>query len=472
MAELLSTRPLRPSGGGTPGRQPALRIRIVRGPGEGTTFNVDRPRVVIGRSKAADVQIADATVSAFHVELSPTEQGIRVLDRSSTNGVSVGGIKIVEAIVPSGAALQLGAAVVVVEYGADYELPTLDVMKYGPLVGGSLAMRRLYAVLDRLAPTDLSVLIEGETGTGKQLAAQVLHERAGGRGEVPVLDCAAIPHDLADSVLFGHVKGAFTGAKESQIGVFELASGGALFIDEIGEFPLDLQPKLLRVLQEGQIKPVGAKEYRRVDVRVISATWRDLRSMVNSGTFREDLYQRMVGVTIRMPSLSERIEDIPWLVEHFLTYCAPPGQSPKGISDDVLASIASRPFVGNVRELRTAVQRLSKISRGPTITMDDLAFDRYLTTCSTRPGAPATLESGVKRAAYDVPFGPLKESRRSCAEEFEKTYLRRLMEQTQGNLTRAAALAGVERHSLRELLRKHDLYSKPSGSESSSNNEA
>lgn len=471
MAEILSTRPLRPSGPGTL-RQPALRIRIVRGPGEGAAFTVDRPRVVIGRSKAADVQIADATVSAFHLELSPTEQGIRVLDRSSTNGVNVGGIRIVEAIVPSGAALQLGAALIVVEHGADYELPTLDVTRYGPLVGGSLAMRRLYAVLDRLAPTDLSVLIEGETGTGKQLAAQVLHERAGGKGEVPVLDCAALPRGMEDSFLFGHVKGAFTGATDSRMGVFELASGGALFIDEIGEFPLDLQPKLLRVLQEGQVKPLGAKEYRRVDVRVISATWRDLRSMVNAGTFREDLYQRMVGVTIRMPSLSERIEDIPWLVEHFLLCCAPPGQPPKGISDDVLASIASRPFVGNVRELRTTVQRLSKISRGTTITMDDIAFDRYLTTSSTRPVAPASSAPGAKRVASDAPLGPLKESRRSWAEEFEKTYLRRLMEQTQGNLTRAAALAGVERHSLRELLRKHDLYSKPSSSEGGSKDEA
>jgi DNA-binding NtrC family response regulator len=436
-----------------------LRITIVAGPDKGRTQVVDQPRVLIGRGETADVQVHDETVSQCHAELLVTERGLLVRDLDSVNGVISGDVRVVQALIRPGCALALGATVLLVEpAGGPADARPVDTpsRSFGSLVGEAPAMRALYSMLERLARTDLSVLIQGQTGTGKELAARALHA-AGARAEGPfmVLDCTTIPATLATSFLFGHEKGAFTGATERRIGVFEAAHGGVLFMDEVGELSADLQPLLLRVLQHREVTPVGSTRPRPVDIRVISATWRDLRAMVNQGTFREDLYYRLAQATLWMPSLAERKEDIGLLVQHFLGRM-PRSVIARSIAPAALAALAARPFPGNVRELQNTVERLARLAEGPVITEGDLAFERML--AAERKGASSPgLAPPRTSAAGPVPA--FKTARRTMIDEFERNYLVRLLQRAGNNLSRAAALAELERHNLRDLLKRHGLYS-------------
>jgi DNA-binding NtrC family response regulator len=444
-----------------PERLASLRVTVSKPGHETTQVVVSKPRVLLGRAETADVRLDDATVSQFHVELSPTEDGIRVIDLDSSNGVFIGGVQIERAIVPPGSSLLIGATVVTVELAASFALTQSDARSFGPLVGESPVMRQLYAVLERLARTELSVLINGETGTGKELAARALHA-AGARCDKPfvVLDCTTVPNNLAASTLFGHEKGAFTGANERRIGVIEAAHGGVLFIDEVGELPIDIQPMLLRVLQQREIVPVGSTRPKSVNIRVISATWRDLRAMVNQGSFREDLYYRLAQVAVSMPSLRERSEDIALLARYFLAKI--PGDLPaaRDITTGALSALLARPYPGNIRELHSTVERLAMLAAGPAISEADFAFERMLVTArdhADRPPLPPSAVSSGERAVSD-PVEPFKSAKRTCIDEFEKSYLVMLLERTSNNISQAAAIAGLERHSLRELLRKHGLY--------------
>jgi DNA-binding NtrC family response regulator len=357
--------------------------------------------------------------------------------------------------VPPGCPILLGATVLRVDPAGDRAVSAPETSSFGALVGGSLGMRELYAMLSRLAQNDLSLLIQGETGTGKELAARAVHA-AGRRAGKPfvVLDCTTIPAALAPSVLFGSVKGAYTGA-EHRIGVFEAANGGVLFMDEVGELPLDLQPMLLRVLQQREVVPVGSNKPRSIDVRVMSATWRDLRAMVNRGTFREDLYYRLAQATVWMPSLAERREDIPLLIQHVLGRLPADVRAARAISQEAMEALAGRSYPGNVRELQSTVERLAMLADGPIITLGDLTFERMLAMERSRASSPqmAGLDSDA-----NSPLEPFKEAKRTLIDEFEKTYLGRLLERTGRNLSRAAALAGLERNNLRDLLKKHGLY--------------
>lgn len=440
-----------------PGRMVPLRIAVIEGPDRGTQRLVDAQRVLIGRGETADVRLTDPTVSMCHAELAWSGRGIAVRDLGSRNGVKVGSVRLVEGTVPAGSRIALGNTVIVVAPEADHDVPTSSASSFGGLTGGSRPMRELFALLERLAKTELSVVIQGRTGTGKEVAARALHER-GRRASGPfvVLDCTAIPPGLAPSVLFGAEKGAYTGATERRMGVFEAAHGGTLFIDEVGDLPADLQPALLRALQSREVVPVGSTRPRPVNVRVIAATWRDLRAMVNRETFREDLYFRLAQATVWMPPLEERRDDIPLLVEHVLRSLPPDVEAARAIAPDALAALAARAYPGNVRELISTVQRLAMLAGGPAITGADLAFERMLAT-----------ERGHERIAEGAdddgegPLPPFKEARRTVVEEFERDYLARLIERTRRNISRAAAVAGLERHNLRELLRKHGLW--PSG---------
>mgnify|MGYP002147621017 CR=1 FL=1 len=448
----------------------AVRITVTAGRSRGHSVLISKPRVIVGRAETADVRLDDQTVSQFHMELGPTEDGIRVQDLDSRNGIFIGGVQIERALVPPGSSLMLGSTVLTVELAPGEAPPESAGRSFGPLVGEAPVMRQLYALLERLAPTELSVLIRGETGTGKELAARALHQKGlrAGRPFV-VLDCTTIPTHLATSVLFGHERGAFTGAGERRIGVFEAAHGGVLFIDEVGELPLDQQPMLLRVLQQREIVPLGSTKPRPVDLRVIAASWRDLRAMVNKGTFREDLYYRLAQVTVVMPSLSERQTDIPLLVRHILSRLPNDLPAARDITDEAMAMLRARPFPGNIRELHSTVERLAHLASGPAITAADLAFERMLATArggeapgSEPPAASARslrgIETELEVASRSGALEPFKEAKRTCIDEFEKTYLEHLLERTANNISQAAALAGLERHSLRELLRKHGLY--------------
>jgi DNA-binding NtrC family response regulator len=424
--------------------------------------------MVIGRAKTADICLSDPTVSLFHVELTSSVRGIVIRDVGSTNGTRIGDVLVETVVAPTSCTLTLGATTLRVELGEDRTASPergRDRRTFGGLVGESAPMRALYSFLERLAPTDLSLLITGATGSGKELAARAIHA-ASRRASGPfiVLDCAALPEQLAPSVLFGHEKGAFTGAVGRREGAFEAAHGGTLFLDEIGELPAPLQPMLLRVLERREVVAIGKTEARPVDVRVVGATWRDLRAMVNDGTFREDLYYRLARTTVRMPSLAERPEDIPLLIHHFLQTLPKEVQAARTITKDALDLLAAGNYPGNARELHNVVERVAVLARGPLITAADLAFDRLLSTARREGGledahgAAVPLDRDAPAPADGREIEPFKDAKRSLIDEFERTYLAHLLAKADHNLSRAAVMAGLQRHNLRDLLRKHGLH--------------
>jgi transcriptional regulator with PAS, ATPase and Fis domain len=301
-------------------------------------------------------------------------------------------------------------------------------------------MRQLFTNLTRIAPSELSVLIEGETGTGKELVAESLH-RASSRAAGPfvVFDCSSVAPTLVESELFGHERGAFTGAVAARAGVFELAQGGTLFMDELGELPKDLQPKLLRVLEKREVRRVGGSQPIAIDIRLIAATNRNLRAEVKRGAFREDLYFRVAGAQVEVPPLRERLGDLPLLIDKFLAE----SQSARTLAEipsEVWATFKSYGWPGNVRELRNAVQRMLVTPEHALEAPDLLA-----------------VESQEQPAQSTVEFRSLRAARREASERFERDYLRALLLRAGGNVTVAAALAQVSRQAIHKLITKHRL---------------
>jgi DNA-binding NtrC family response regulator len=392
-------------------------------------------------------------VSSFHAELRATSEGVRVVDLQSRNGSWYAGARVRDVTLPTGATLQVGATLLRVELASVSGAAPTQTSSFGALVGEAPATREALDALARLGRTDLSVLVQGETGTGKELAARGLHDCAPwSQGPFVVLDCASVPPTLAESLLFGHERGAFTGAHEARAGLFEQAHGGTIFLDEVGELPTELQPKLLRVLERREVLRVGGARPLPVRVRVVAATWRDLRVMVNQGSFREDLYYRLAQARVTLPPLRERRGDIPLLVQRFLAGIDRATPCARALLPDALDELCRRDYPGNVRELRSTVERAAKLAAGPVITPADLAFERMIGGASPKPPRAPT-------AVGDGPVEPFKVAKQSVVEEFERDYLARLLAKTSHNLSRAAALAGVERNHLRDLCRKHGLRS-------------
>lgn len=428
-----------------------VRATVIAGPSTGA--EVASRKITIGRSGLTDLAIADYTVSEFHLELTPHGGGIDVRDLESWNGTYFEGGRIGRAVVPPGAVLLLGESAVRVDVANEPgpARPMRD--SFRKLLGRSTAMREVFGLLERLAPTELTVLVEGPTGTGKELVARVLHDESprGGR-PFTVLDCASLPSSLAESVLFGHAAGAFTGAVGARAGVFEAADGGTVFMDEVGDLPLDLQPKLLRVLEQRQVVRIGENRPRPVSVRIVSATWRDLRKMVNQGAFRDDLYFRLAQARLVLPSLAERREDIEILTADFLRRMPKDAACARAISREALAELGTRSYPGNVRELKNTVERAAYMCDGPVIRPQDLAFERLL----ERNHEPTAHEV----EADDGMVPEFKGAKRTAIDDFEQAYLARLMTKTNGNIAMAAGLAGIERHYLRSLLKRHGLHSR------------
>jgi transcriptional regulator with PAS, ATPase and Fis domain len=314
--------------------------------------------------------------------------------------------------------------------------------RFGDLLGNSPRMRELFADLERIAPSDVAVLIEGETGTGKELAAESIH-RASVRANGPyvVFDCSAVAPSLAESELFGHERGAFTGAVSSRPGVFEQADGGTIFLDELGELPKDLQPKLLRVLEKREVRRVGGQRTLPVNVRLIAATNRNLAAEVQHGNFREDLYFRVAATHVYLPPLRDRMEDLEMLVEHFLARVQPP-RSLADVPPPVWDMFRAHRWPGNVRELNNAVQRL-------------LVTPERALRPSSPSEAPKSSISGLTPATASIV--PLRIARREAGESFEKAYLEALLARTSGNVTRAAAIAEVSRQMIQKMMKKHGL---------------
>ncbi len=420
---------------------PGCRVTI--DDGEGTLFLSGRVR--IGTAPGNEVRPESDTVSRHHCVLERRPDGWLLRDLESTNGTRIGGARVTAAILDAPCSFRVGEVPMRFEPAAELiEADENEGERLGNLLGRSAAMRSLFSLLRRVAPTDVTVLLEGETGAGKEVAARRLHELSHRRaGPFVVVDCAALPRDLVESELFGHERGAFTGALEGRMGLAELAEDGTLFLDEIGELPLDVQPRLLRLLERHEIRRVGGRHTRSIDLRLIAATNRDLRLDVDAGRFRADLLFRLDVVRLVLPPLRERLEDLELLVEHLSARLAGTGRQGRrapfaGFDEPAWERLRAWPWHGNVRELYNVIQRAAALTSGHLAGPDVLPFDSP--PSKDEPG------SGGYRAA-----------RRQATDQFEREFIRELLRRTGGNLSRAAREARMDRKHLRELARRHRL---------------
>jgi two-component system, NtrC family, response regulator GlrR len=392
-------------------------------------------RVTVGSHDRCDLVIRDATVSRWHCELVVRDGAVVLTDLGSSNGTTVNGVRIERAFLTRGCVIGLGR----VRLRFDIEPDALRVavssqVRFGELVGEAPASRAAFALLERAAPSDATVLLTGETGTGKEVAARSLHAASSRRDHpLVVVDCASIPDELLESELFGHQRGAFTGAIADRTGAFEAAHRGTILLDEVGELPPALQPKLLRALEAREVKPIGATAYRAVDVRVIAATHRELAAEVAAGRFRADLYYRLAVIEIRLPALRERRADLPHIVAALLDELdASAGDRARLTDPAELAALAARPWPGNVRELRNHLER--------RLALGDAELP---------PPPPA--EPGL---AIDVRV-PLRELREQWTRELERRYVALLIEAHRGNVSAAARAAGIDRSHLHRLIARN-----------------
>ena len=384
-------------------------------------------------------------MSRFHCAITREAGGFRVLDTGSLNGTRLRGVRVRDAMLElPESRLEVGDSVLVLrEVGTVHsaELPARPSL--GPLYGVSVPMLQLFELVRRVAKSDASVLIEGESGTGKELVATELVQRSA-RADKPlvIVDCGAIAPSLVETELFGHARGAFTGAVRDRAGAFELADGGTLFLDEIGELPLDVQPKLLRALT-GEVQRVGEAAPRKVDVRVVAATNRRLEREVNLGRFREDLYYRLAVVSLRVPPLRERPGDLGVLVNAFLLDL---DAADRGDLFDaaLLERMASYDWPGNVRELRNFVERMVVLGE---VDGGSLGATSTPPPPSPPPAADAPPDLGV----------PFRQAKDAAVASFERCYLEALLAATEGNVSKAARQAGLERMYLHRLLQRHGL---------------
>jgi DNA-binding NtrC family response regulator len=437
-----------------PSPLPEVRFALVAtsGPDTGARIVVDgeRPsRALVGTSTVCDLRLGDHEVSRRHAALEIEGDLLRVSDLRSKNGTFVNGAQVVEALLAGGELLRVGRTTFEVERGpGGGSGPLPAAARFGRFVGGSTEVRRLYPLCARLAATSVPVIIEGETGTGKEVLAEALHEE-GPRASGPfvVFDCTQVPATLVESELFGHERGAFTGAVAARRGVFEQAHGGTLLIDEIGDLDLALQPKLLRALERGEVRRVGGDRFMRVDVRIIAATRRDLDRQVQEGRFRDDLFHRLAVARIELPPLRRRRGDVSILVQHFERELGARGSA---IPAGVLSRWEDYEWPGNVRELRNAVARrvaLGDLAHWQTGAApgEDGEEDARAEAAS---GAAAQMEFFEQVLAERL---PLVTARERVVEEFERLYIERTLADHGGSVARAAEASGVARRHFQRL---------------------
>ena len=415
-------------------------LRVVRGPDKGLSVSLPPHGIVVGAGAGSDLVLHDPAVSGRHFELLPLDSDFVLRDLGSKNGTLVGRVRVLEARLEGGEEIWLGSSRLKLKLSDELEeFPLSDHSAFGSLLGRSLAMRQVFAMLERAAPSESNILLEGESGTGKDLAAEAVH-MASPRRDKPLLvvDCAAMKAALVESELFGHCKGAFTGAEQERAGTFEAAKGGTVFLDEIGELEPGLQLTLLRVLEKREVKRLGENRHRPVDVRVIAATNRDLAKDVESGRFREDLFYRISVLRLRMPSLREHREDIGLLARAMVQKMAPDRDPLEVVHDQVLAMFLNHDWPGNVRELRNVVERLLLFPDRPQ-------------------AALAAKHSDGLKLDLDVLGLPFAEAREQVVGSFERAYLAAGLDAAGGVVARAAEAAGMPRQSFYRLIKKHGL---------------
>lgn len=440
-------------------RLPSIHIALTLPNKRVISATLDIRPMVVGTSVDCDLVAPDPRVSRRHCELRITDRGVVLRDLGSKNGTLVRGVPIVEALLPPSVPVAIGGSeLVIMPAGAPTVLPLSSKTSFGDAIGESLTMRALFAKLERAAPTDETILLLGESGTGKEVLARAIHECSlRQRGPFVVVDCGAVAPNLVEGELFGYVRGAFTGATAPHTGLLELANGGTLFIDEIGELPLELQPKLLRALESRQIRRLGASEYKPFDARVIAATHRHLGRTIAEGSFREDLYYRIAVVEVHVPALRERKDDIPLLVERFLKTRDPP-RSLGDLPPSTLSLLSAHDWPGNVRELRNTVARLILF---PELVEELIGGAAARPRDSREPPPPAKpadepLDPEEARLGRLLDL-PLPEAREVVLEQLERSYVAIKLRQHGGNISRAAEAMGVSRQLAHRLIDRYGL---------------
>ena len=421
-------------------------------PARAATYTFAQDEVRVGGAPDVDVSLADPGVSHEHLAIRLRPEGFLVTDLDSTNGTFLGDVRVREVWIRSETTLRLGATSLrLTPLAETVEHEVSPRASFGRMLGASAAMRETFALLERVAKSDLTVLIEGETGTGKELAAEGLHDASGRAGEFTAVNCGAIPKELLESELFGHEKGAFTGAIRERKGAFASAHGGTLFLDEVGELPLDMQAKLLRALERREVKPVGSDKTIAVDVRVVAATHRALAKEVKAGTFRQDLYYRLAVVTVKIPSLRTRLEDLRLLVDHTWEELdrrrrAQGLPAPQRLDATAMAMLARYDFPGNVRELRNIVERWAVLGSASGEALGDAVPPSV--------GRPSAAPSDTFAGVLELPY---HEGRELLLERFERAFTEAILARSGGNVSKAARDAGVDRRHLQRLMVRFGL---------------
>jgi DNA-binding NtrC family response regulator len=401
-----------------------FELTVLDGPDRGKQVASSSEELSVGTAEGNDLQLTDPAVSRHHCAVQIDERGLALADLGSRNGTHVGAIEAVRCYVGSGTRFRVGQTTIALDVlDRDLEQPIAATDRFGPILGGSPAMRRLYPLIERCGAVTATVLIVGETGTGKELIAEAIHAASDRRdGPFVVVDCSALSHDLAEAELFGHDAGAFTGALAARAGVIEAAHGGTLFLDQVGEMPIALQPLLLRVLESRTVRRIGATEQRPVDLRVIASSHRDLRELVNTKRVRADLYYRLHVIRIAVPPLRERAGDVALIAGH-----AWRGLRADPIPVALVEQLGAQSWPGNVRELRNAVERAARVGWTP------------------------------QRVTVMQPDQTYGEAKEQAVAAWERTWIEELLARHGGNLSRAARAARMGRTNLRELARQYGL---------------
>ena len=416
-------------GDGARGTVEPVVVEAIEGPGKGARATLSSGTLLVGSDPSCGLHLEDPTVSRRHAELELLPEAVRVSDLGSRNGTRYLEARIREARVPVGGSVKVGKTTLRIRPAAAQQRALSDREELHGLMGKSVAMRQLFADLERLGPQRAPVLIRGETGSGKEMVARALHALSGTeeqRGPFAVFDCSSVSPNLLESELFGHVKGAFTGADEDRVGVVEAANGGTLFLDEVGELPLAQQPKLLRLLETQEFRRLGDGTVRHSTFRLLSATHRDLEAEVRAKRFREDLYFRLAVTSVTIAPLRERPEDIPLLASYFARQLT--GMD-IALEPATLAALQCDPWKGNVRELRNAVQRVVALG--------------------SLESAPAE-QPGAAPLAFN-------EARDKLLEQFERDYLTTLLARHKRNISAAARESKLSRSQFYRLLERHKL---------------
>ena len=422
------------------------KVFVATGPDKGKSISVGSEPIIVGSGTETDLILVDRSISRRHARLYRQGDVVVIEDLGSTNGTYFNDVRVGQLHLPLGQEIRFGQLRVklIPEEELVHTAPS-SLERLGSLIGSDQQMREIFTLIQDIGPTDVTVVIEGETGTGKELVAHAIHDYSERKtNPFVVFDCSNQPRDLIESALFGHVKGAFTGATNQRSGAFGRADKGTIFLDELGEFGKDLQPKLLRVLEAREVQKVGSDGYDPVNVRVIAATNRNLKAEVRAERFREDLYYRLAVVKIVLPSLRERVSDIPILVEHFLSLHAQPCE----VDTSCYKSLMTYNWPGNVRELKNVVDRACALNRGKT----GIDLGSYLTDRDE--------VSSTKQLQVDE-FVSFKEAKAKVVAEFESQYIETLLRQHNNNISLAAREASIDRKHFKELMRKHGILANP-----------